>query len=412
MQEKNVTKLEFAHGSEPQDGENTIFEALVEEVEYQKPKENKKGVIDHRENLHFTQVEPGTALMKRIPAKPGTNGQNVKGQVIPAIEGIEIPYNEDLPGTRISEEDENLLLSAEKGHPVILADGVRVDKTITVNNVDMSTGNINYDGSLMVKGEIMPGMKVKVTGDIVVQGVVTKASLYAKNNISIHCGIIGADPSKENEESLPTDIKAGGNITAQYITLANLSAGNNIEVKEYISYCTTEAKNRIFVGQSGGKGRIFGGVCHAQSGIAANAVGADGNIKTLVSAGTPHHQQKQFEQLLKTHQNRIDQAEKLNAMLEKYNQALKEDPENVSIPVKIEAINKVLSEINSEIEKMENTISKITLYFREARSANIIVKKKLYPNVIISINGADFNIRQESKGGTFVKMGNDIRWNN
>jgi len=409
---KTVEKIHFASGSEPVDGIDAIFTALVKETETTKPKESKTGKIDHRETVSFTIIDAGVPLMKRTPAKTGINGRNVKGQVIPAIEGDDSGFDENLEGAATSEDDSNLLVSTCKGHPVIQTRGVRVDNTIVVKDVDMSTGNINYDGSLMVTGEVRAGMKIKVTGDIVVLGVVTKADLKAKNNITIHCGVIGSDPTKDGAQSPPATLKAGGDIKAQYINQATLTAGHNIEVKEYISHCKTEAKHKVLAGQNGGKGRIFGGTCYGQSGVSACSLGATGDIKTLIAAGTPLQQQKQFEHLLESHDNRVTQAEQLNGMLKKYRSALKVTPKDVEKTKKAATIQKLLDDINQEINKMGSSIGKIKRLFKESRKAEIGVRKSLYSNVALTINGAEFHIRQESKGGLFTKEGADIRWRN
>lgn len=410
--EKSATRLEFARGTEPIDGIDAEFEALVQEVEFTAPKASKSGKIDLREISSFTVVEVNTPLMKRIPAKAGTNGINVKGQVIPALEAIDTPFAEDLEGAKISQEDHNLLLASCNGHPVILADGVRVDNTIVVNDVDMGTGNISYDGSLLVTGEVKPGMKINVTGDIVVKGVVSKASLRAGNNITVECGVIGSDPAKEGETSPPAVLKAGGTIRAQYISLADVSAGRDIEVKEYISHCTSHAKQQVMVGQYGGKGRVFGGFCCGNSGIFLNSLGASGGIKTIIAAGIPPTQQKQLEQLIKSHENRKKQSKQLTELLKKYEQATTEDHSDSGKSTKADAIKKVLLDIDQEIEKMSDTIDRINHAFKILKKAQVSVRQSTFPNVEISINGADFQIRQESKGGIFVKQGQDIRWSN
>ncbi len=412
LSEKTADHVKIAEGIIPKDGEDAAFEALVKEVEYSSPKESKTGKIDLREVISFTLVEAGVPLMKRTPAKQGINGRNVKGQVIPAYEGDDTPFDEKLPGVEISQDDPDLLISSCKGHPVILARGVRVDNTIVVNNVDMSTGNIDYDGSILVKGEVKAGMKISVTGDIIVKGVVTKATLNAKNNITIECGAIGSDPSKDGEESPPTVLKAGGNIQAQYINLADIHAGRDIIVREYISHCTTSAKQKVLVGQAGGKGRIFGGECYGQAGIFANSIGANGGIKTMITVGTPAHQTKQLEQLIKNNNNRQEQSDSLAAMLKKYEEAFIADPTDLEKGHKAEAIKKVMADIQHDIDKMSNTINKIKRIFKDSNKAEVSVAKSTYPNVQITINGADFHIRQESKGGIFVKQGADIRWQN
>ncbi len=412
LKEKTAENIEFAHGNDPEDGIDAQFEALVQEVEYGTPKESKSGKIDLREVMKFSLIEANTPLMKRTPAKQGKNGRNVKGQVITAVDGDDNPFDEDLLGAVVSNSDPNLLVSTCKGHPVILPYGVKVDNAIVVNNVDMSTGNLTYDGSVLVKGEVKPGMKIKVTGDIIVKGVVTKATLIAKNNITVECGIIGSDPNKDGDKSPPAILRAGGDICAQYVTQTEINAGRDVIVREYISHCTTEAKEHVYVGQKGGKGKVFGGTCHAHEGVYANEVGANGDVKTLITAGTPRDQQKQFESLVIMHQNRETQAKQLTAMRKKYQKSIDENPTDVDKVKKISAIKKVLNDLHGEIDKMSSTIEKINRIFKKAKKAEIRVKTAIFPNVMLSINGADFPIRQESKGGVFIKQGKDIRWQN
>ncbi|PCK08525.1 MAG: hypothetical protein COA42_08840 [Alteromonadaceae bacterium] len=409
---KSDERILFATGAEPTDGCDAKFEALIEEVIYKQPKESKTGKIDTREILDFTQIEAGVKLMRRSAATPGTNGYNVKGLVIPAVDGEDIPFDENLIGAVVSAEDPNVLISETKGHPVILPHAVKVDNTVSVNNVDMNTGHITYDGSVLVKGEVMPGMKIKVTGDIIVQGVVTKAYLYAKNNITIKCGVIGSDPTKDGADSPEAILKAGGDIFAQYVNQTKLHAGRDIVIKEYISHCECEAKQHVIAGEGGGKGRIFGGDCLAQEGIRANSLGIDGGIKTNITVGAPKAQHTQFQQLIEMHDNRQTQWKKLNGILKKYLVAVKQNPGDIEKINKAKAVKKVLTDIAGEIQKMEDSIEKIKKHFKKTKDAEICVRKTTFPNVFMSINGAEFQLRQEGKGGTFVKSGDDVRWNN
>ncbi|MFL0809728.1 MAG: FapA family protein [Agarilytica sp.] len=412
LKSKQAEKLLFASGTEPKDGVDATFEPLVDEVVYSKPKETKTGKIDLREVLSFSQIESDIQLMKRIPAIPGENGRNVKGQVIPAREAIDTPFDEELIGAKICATDPNILVSTTKGHPVILPHSIKVDKAIVVESVDMSTGNINFDGSVLVRGEVKAGMQIKVTGDIIVKGVVTKASLYAKNDITIECGVVGTDPKKDGDESPPALLKAGGNVKAQYITLTEVHAGNDVDVKEYISHSQVEAKHKVLVGQGGGKGKVFGGNCYGRAGVEANSVGANGDIKTWVIAGIPKDQHKQFDQLLQAHKNREIQSEQLDLLHKKYSKLLQENPTDMDKINKINSIEKVRKQLAQEKEKMLHTINSVNQHLREAKHANVSVAKETFSNVSIAINGAEFPIRQEAKGGIFVKQGDEIRWMN
>lgn len=412
LKEKPSEPVEFAKGSQPKDGIDAQFKALVQEVEYSSPKADKTGKIDIREIVNFTLIEENVEIMRRIPPKHGVNGRNVKGQVIPAVEALDTPFDDKLEGAIISSDDPNLLLSTCKGHPVILPTGVRVDNTITLNNVDLSTGNIEYDGSVLVKGEVRAGMKIKVTGDIIVKGVVTKATLFAKNNITVECGVIGSDPAKEGEDSPPAILKAGGDISAQYINLCEVHSGGDVLIREYISHSNVQSKGFIKAGACGGKGRIFGGSCHAQKGIYAVSLGANGGVKTLVDVGAPKDQQQQYDLLNKNYADRVEKDLKLKKMLQKFEQELLSNPTNIEIAKKSMSIKKLLVDLDVELKKMRAAIDKLGAYFKNSKKVNISVSKNTYSNVVLTVNGADFTIRQDSKGGIFVKQGDDVRWLN
>lgn len=412
LETKHADNLPFAYGTEPMEGVDASFEALVEEVEYAIPKGDKSGRIDVREIVNFTLIEANVALMRRKPARPGVNGRDVKGHVIPATEAIDAPFDDKLVGAIISPDDPNLLISTCKGHPVVSAHGVKVDNSIVLNNVDLSTGNIDYDGSVLVKGEVKAGMKIKVSGDIIVKGVVTKATLLAKNNITVECGIIGSDPSKDGKESPPAILKAGGTIRAQYINLAEVYVTGDLEVKEYISHCQVQAKGQIKAGAQGGKGRIFGGTNYAQSGIFAVSLGASGGIKTNIVVGAPADQLKQFEQLKQTFQSRQDKEQKLQIMLKKYEAELLATPNDRELIKKTKAITTLLVDLRTELKKMALAVDKLSTYFKSAKDVDVRVSTSTYPNVILSVNGSEFMIRQESKGGIFARQGKDVRWLN
>ena len=58
-------------------------------------------------------------------------------------------------------------------------------------DVGASTGDIDYDGSVVVKGNVLTGYTIKATGDIIVNGVVEGAKLVTAGKIVLKRGIQG-----------------------------------------------------------------------------------------------------------------------------------------------------------------------------------------------------------------------------
>lgn len=410
LQQEEVSKLIFAKGVEPKDGEDAKFEPLVEETIQREHKEDKTGRVNMKEVLDFTFVTEGTPLMRRTPASKGVNGYNVRGEVVPAINGDDTPFDPDLNGATISPEDENLLVAETKGHPLIKADGVAVDKTLVVENVGMATGNIFFDGSVLVRGEVMAGMKISVTGDIIVNGVVTNSVLKAGNDISIGAGVLGADHPEDDETFFSCSLIAGGNITANYVNLTDIRAGRNINVKEYLSHCHIEAHDQVLAGQGGGKGRIFGGECFAKNQVIVNTLGSEGGVRTKIIVGTKKNYNKDLEKVRKAQAEKLHEIDRLKALEKKLATLIKQNPQNIELIRKFKIADEAVKKLNASLTHISEVISKIQKMKKTTQAASIVIVKNTYPIVDIMVNGAEFIIRQNSKGGTFTKEGDDIRW--
>jgi uncharacterized protein (DUF342 family) len=406
-----VTELKFAKGKEPVTGLNTRFEALVEEVIYHAPSIDKKSdKADLHEIQDFTVVKPGQPLMQRIPATAGINGQNVLGKVLMAQPGEDLPFSTLTDDVIIDPADSNKLIANAKGHPVIMKDGARIDKTLKVANVDIKTGNITLDGSLLVIGEVKTDMEIDVTGDVIVNDIVAGASIKAGNNIIIKGGIVGSPAKHSPQNSLMANLSAGGNIQARFASLASLTAGKNIEIAEYIAHSEVRAKEKVLLGQAGGKGCLIGGNCYAEEGVVINVAGTDAGVKTLISVGYASELQKNHDDLVDQKAVLNVQAVQLTAVFRQYMEQHKQQPLSPEKLNKAKVIKNTVTALKAEIAAIDNQITSLKTALKSVKTSDIIVKKEMYPNVEVTVNGKELLIRQQTKGGHFVVDGNDLKW--
>lgn len=68
-------------------------------------------------------------------------------------------------------------------------------KYLQLENVGATTGNIDFIGSVYVKGDVQSGFKVSATDDIIVDGLV-EGSLEAGGNIILRNGMKGPDGNR------------------------------------------------------------------------------------------------------------------------------------------------------------------------------------------------------------------------
>lgn len=271
-------QFQVAAGKSPKPGKDADFKLLYAFEQKGKPTIREDGTADFFE-LNFAEtVEPGTPLMRREPPTPGEPGYTVTGEILPAKDGQNKDFAVLLRGAAVDPEDPDLIVATIGGQPKAMPNGVHVLPLLQIKNVDLSTGNIDFDGSVEIEGSVEAGFKVQAAGNIHVKGFVEAAELVAKGDIRIDSGVVGHAKAK---------LKAYGDIFAKFIESAeHVEAGGSIFVEEMVLHSHLVAFNRVMVLSEEGKGQIIGGTVQGAVSVEAKTIGAVSNTLTKVEAGT------------------------------------------------------------------------------------------------------------------------------
>ena len=116
-------------------------------------------------------VREGQRLVTLIPHTEGIPGKNVKGEEVPGKDGkkLALPKGKNVNIT----EDGLGLISTVDGEVKLLDGKVSVFSVYEVKkDVDNSTGNIRFNGKVVVMGNVLTGFIIEAEGDIEVYGVV------------------------------------------------------------------------------------------------------------------------------------------------------------------------------------------------------------------------------------------------
>ncbi|MDD2713108.1 MAG: FapA family protein [Simplicispira sp.] len=265
----------IARGREPKNGQNSLFQTLVKDPPNRTPQVDENGLIDYRERGAIHTVQPDTPLMRRIPATLGVEGCSVRGRVLPAHSGRDIPFAAHLAGAQPNPNDPDVLLATVSGQPVQVASGMIVEPILKVAEVNMASGNIHFDGTVHIKGDVLQDLLVKASGDIIVQGMVDGGKLEAGGNITIAGGIISH-----------ASVRAGGSVTARFAQGVQIHAGTVIELHDMALDCQLESLNQILIGtQKPGRGRLIGGTTSTMMLLKVPILGSPTSRVTRVALG-------------------------------------------------------------------------------------------------------------------------------
>ncbi|MDP3051610.1 MAG: FapA family protein [Eubacteriales bacterium] len=183
----------IARGTPPgpsTDGTIEILFSLLDEAIIQ---QNKHGNVDYRERRRLSTVAKGSVLARKLPGQPGSPGVGVSGEVILPIPPKQV-YLVCGSGTALQAGGSEVV-ATEAGQPAYDAQShtytFRVSPVLQVDgNVDMESGNVRFEGSIDIRGEIKPGMIVFSGDSLYVGGSVERAQVGAFGSIRIRGAVI------------------------------------------------------------------------------------------------------------------------------------------------------------------------------------------------------------------------------
>ena len=287
-QEGSLLKGVIAVGKTPINGKNARIKQLVQSAQDRilRPKERDDGSVDMKDLGDIICVRVGDPLAQRVPLTAGIKGYTVTGISIEASPGEDIQMNIG-DGTIISPKNKNVLISTLVGLPRAIENGMEIDEVYKLKNVDVSTGHIKFEGSIIINGDVCEGMKVNATGDITIGGFVESAQLEAGGDITIGSGIIGkkqdVDDLSVSDVLMSVNINAGGNVFAKYCQYADISC-STLKIENQLMHSIIDVRDKLWVGtEDKANGKLIAGYVSAVNSVHAGTVGATAGSSTTIS---------------------------------------------------------------------------------------------------------------------------------
>lgn len=387
-----------ARGLPPRAGEDARFEPLVHADGEHAPLRREDGTVDYRATTLIPIVEAGQALMRRIPPTSGKAGHDVLGRVLPARGGRDRSFSGNLKGTRIDPGKPDLLVADWPGIPRFSAAGVTVEPSLMLDAVDLTTGNIRFDGSITVRGDIVSGMRVELTGDLAVHGVIEAADVSAGGNVVVNGGIIGQDVEAGAAETLAADaytIRAGGLVQARHVENARIEA-RDIEIQDSVAHSMLRASGTITVGRGTRKGHLIGGTAHAVSGIRVAVLGSPNASHTHVVVGLPAAVYERPEAIAGELAERREEFDKFMLLMT----SVEQQPEAVrrTLLARGEA---TMAEMEAQITALEQELAAVNAQISEANQKTIVVERRVYAGVMVVLGGRRYRVVHDAGPGSF-----------
>ncbi|MGZ5011822.1 MAG: DUF342 domain-containing protein, partial [Methylobacter sp.] len=400
LKEGHATDYTIAQGLPPVPGLDTQFHSLLPEMQEKRPQINGRGIADFRNLGNLILVREGEPLMRRTLPTEGKKGKNIQGKVLTPKPSHNTPFSSEITGAMFDPDDSNLLRASIVGQPLLVPNGVMVSPTITVPQVDISSGNLSFDGTINILGDVMEGMKVYALNDIFVGGTVEAAEMEAGGNISIKGGVIGrSEPGGGPATSMPGKISCKGSVSARFAKYVTIAAGTSIVIEEYSMNSQLAAMNQILVGKPGGKkGLIIGGTARAMMLVQAASIGSSAGVKTYIQTGlNPLTQERlnAIEREIEANEKNQDDIKKIIAFVEN-------NPEKDKNGL-LDKAQRTLDKLTTELALLQADLGSLLADMSFAEYAKIVVEQGIYNGVEIRIGDKNWKTKEE-RGKTVFRL--------
>ena len=412
LQEKNIvygidleaihnglqTGSEFiaAQGQPPVNGEDAQIVRKFNLGEKGRPVANKYDQVDYKNLNLFVIAKKGDLLAERVPQTRGVPGTNVFGDEVPAKNGKPKP----LPnGKNTVVKGDNAVVADIDGQIVDTGSKISIDPHLDIRgDVGLSTGNIDFVGGITISGSVQAGFVVKATGDVEIKGMVSGATIAARN-VFISGGVQGMNRGQ---------IQAKEDVKASFAENAEIEAGGDITITDVSLHSTLRAGRKLIV--EGKRGQITGGTVAAGEEIRAVCVGNPMNVVTKLAVGVNPMLQKRYQEVCKEY----TEAKKRLMQLTKALNTLGKIDINQLPPERVDQINALTRSqfpLAGTVERDEKLLQQITEEMQKMKNGKIRVRDVLYPGSKLSINSIMKNVQSEEKHCTlyvdedFVKTG-------
>lgn len=388
--------LEIAAGKEPRHGTDARIEYFFNTDLKARPTLLEDGSVDFFNLNIINHCETGDLLARLYPEDTGEEGVDVFGNRIRPRQvkrGI-LRFGKNI---RLS-EDHLELYAIESGHVSLVEGRVFVSNLMEVENVDPSTGNIEFDGNVQVNGNVCSNFQIRATGNVEVRGVVEGAAIEAGGNITIARGMNGMGKGS---------LQAKGNVIAKFIENATVEANGYIEAGSII-HSQVMAGTEIHV--SGKKGFISGGHVAATSLIEVKILGSEMGTDTIVEVGVSPVVKKRYKDLSNQVAADLKVIERAVPILEAARDRHLAGKEISETQIEnVRDLAEVVKSKKATIKQMREELEELDLVFNDQKHAQIIIQKVVYPGTQIIISDVSRIIKESIQYCRFIRHQGDVK---
>jgi len=390
----------IAEGTPAVNGKDS--EIKLYQIETPKPKVYDSGKVNHYELNLIHRVEKGDWLGERKDPTPGTPGKSVRGNLIQPVPGRLLPLLYDRTSVYEEYKDGVTYLYAKKtGAVYYRGDTIGVYDFLEIKgDIDFSTGNVDFDGYLSIKGTVEDSFSAISTKDMEIlgeYGVGAAAEIGSRDgSVYIKGGIAGKGK---------TVLRCKKNLYVKFLSDITVECEGNVYVGFYCMNSYIRARQVVVEAP---RGRIIGGQIDAEVRVSAAEIGNAAESRTVIRVGGFDRNKLKAELDEKT--ARLKEArQKLNELRQHIQIYSCSSDLSEEQRMHYEELRNQYADIRDEIKDLEYDIKNLVDDLKTPGEGAVIARNRIYPKVRIEIKGLGEEITNEMLMTTFFFKDNALR---
>ncbi len=361
---------------------------------------HEDGSVDLKELNFIQNRKKDDVLATILAAEDPAPGMNVAGEEItPPPTPKEKPVKAG-KNTAFSRSGDKIIALID-GNAYVKGNAVCIEPVVEVQRVDYETGNITFDGAVVVRETVADGFVVEAEGIIEIGECLGRASVKAGRDVHLRGGMNGDGAGT---------VRAGATIRAKFIENARVSCGGNLIVDELLMHTDFVTEGDLIM--RGKRGEFLGGNGVVAGNVWCKQLGSPSEVQTRVSIGIEPAKLNAFIQLKKEMEELVLELDELR----RKNAGLKKARENMDTE-KYKMIHERLSE---EIRKLELTVHEKKRRLAAERTKLVpaestvaVIESTAYPKSVVAFGEEEFRVKNNPlqktvlryRGGKIVEGG-------
>jgi len=391
-------EMMVAKGIEPIHGQDAVITYFKRSD--RTPTIREDGKADYYDMNFLDEVRIGDWLGEKIPATNGIPGKTITGEYVMPKNGKNKKLVYDQKTVEACEENGKIILRALRDGVVETSGGkIQVGDHLIINgDVGVETGNIEFNGSITIKGTVCENYSVKATKDVAIEsehGISHCERIESgKGDIYIRGGIFGKGKSV---------VKAGKNIYVKHANECFLEALGIIHIGYYALGSHLKANN-IIADEKNGK--LIGGVIEARGKVKAAIVGNRLERKTIIQVeGFDRKKvEKELKEILLEYKANILKMEQLKQKIEIFDSI--EGETNVHQKFQYEQLKKTYDQIMVTIFQYDEKRQYLMDMLEIKGDGEVTIREMAFPDTCLEIKSLQRNIKESTKGTFFAENNN------